>query len=438
MSMAVSPVSRTAACFDTVKIFSPRAPDFTSGEIFDIIGSEAWKGTQAMTSSEKISELYHWADVQFHRIPAVPRNLGVTALFLCAAYWASSILISHTGGENNSALVFVLAVALISLLTSGYAYGIAASIVGTLFINIFFMEPYDAFSLSRTGYPVAMLSMVAISCMVCALTARVKKQATEAVRREKQTKALYEQNEKLNAEKAAIQLQSERISIRENILRAVSHDLRTPLTAISGSVSVLLSSPEVSKKNLAMLHDIKQDADSLIVMVENLLSVTRVQDGTIPLKKREEMLEEVAGDALLTTRRRFPDCRVALDLSEDILYLPMDPLLVRQVIVNLLENAIRHSGDTEHIALRLYRQDDWAVVEVRDHGRGLSEDVCQAVRTGQPMPRSLSGDSTRGMGIGLSVCQSIIKAHGGFFTADNHRSGGAVFRFGLPMEGEGL
>lgn len=384
--------------------------------------------------SQRFKDLYHWLNIQFHRIPAVPRNLGIMALLLCAAYYASSILITHTGGENNSALVFVVAVALISLRTSGYAYGVAASIIGALFINIYFMEPYDAFSLSRTGYPVAMLSMVVISCVVCALTARVKKQAIEAVHREKKTRALYEQNEKLNAEKAAIQLESERAAIRENILRAVSHDLRTPLTSISGTVSVLLESPEISPKNLAMLSDIKQDADSLIVMVENLLSVTRVQDGTMPLKMREEMLEEVAGDALLTTRRRFPDCHVELDLSEDILYLPMDPLLVKQVIVNLLENAIRHSGDTEHITLRLFRQEDWAVAEVRDQGRGLSPEVYQAVKAGQPMPRSLSGDSTRGMGIGLSVCQNIIKAHGGFFTAENHTGGGAVFRFGLPIE----
>ena len=387
--------------------------------------------------SQRFTALYHRLDAQFHRIPAIPRNIGVMALFLCAAYWASSILITHTGGENNSALVFVLAVVFISLLTSGYFYGIAASIIGTLCINIYFMEPYAAFSLSRPGYPVALLSMVAISCVVCALTARVKKQATEAVRREKKAKALYEQNEKLNAEKAAIQLQSERISIRESILRAVSHDLRTPLTSISGAVSVLLESPDVSPKNLAMLADIKQDADGLIVMVENLLSVTRVQDGTIPLKKREEMLEEVAGDALLTTRRRFPDYPIELDLSEDILYLPMDPLLVKQVIVNLLENAIRHSGDREHIVLRLYRQDDWAVAEVRDRGRGLSPEVCQAVAAGQPMPRSLSGDATRGMGIGLSVCQSIIKAHGGWLTAANHPEGGALFSFALPTGGEG-
>lgn len=385
---------------------------------------------------QHFQNLYHWLDVQCHRIPAIPRNLGVTALFLCAAYWASGLLIGHTGGENNSALVFVLAVTMISLLTSGYAYGIAASIIGALCINIYFMEPYESFSLSRTGYPVAMLSMVAISCVVCALTARVKKQATEAVRREKKAKALYEQNERLNAEKAAIQLESERVAIRENILRAVSHDLRTPLTAISGTVSVLLESPEVSEKNIAMLSDIKQDADSLIVMVENLLSVTRVQDGTMPLKKREDLLEEVAGDALLTVRRRFPDCRVELDLPEDILYLPMDPLLVRQVMVNLLENAIRHSGDTEHIRMRLFRQEDQAVVEVRDRGRGLSPEVLQAVRTGEAMP--LTGDATRGMGIGLSVCQSIIKAHGGFFTAENDPSGGAVFRFGLPTEGAQL
>ena len=151
----------------------------------------------------------------------------------------------------------------------------------------------------------------------------------------------------------------------------------------------------------------------------------------MPLKMREEMLEEGAGDALLTTRRRFPDCHVELDLSEDILYLPMDPLLIRQVIVNLLENAIYHSGGREHITLHLCRQDDWAVVEVRDRGRGLSEEVLRAIQAGQAMP--LSGDATRGMGIGLSVCQSIIKAHGGFFTAGNRREGGAVFRFGLPM-----
>ena len=381
-----------------------------------------------------VKRFYYMAQEQFLRIPEMPRSLIVSGLFLCGAYLASGILINHTGGENNSALVFVLAVVMISLLTEGYVYGIASSIIGGFCINFFFMVPYAAFSLIYAGYPVAMISMVAISCVVCALTTRTKNQRAEAIRQEKRTKSLYELNERLNAEKTAIQLESARETIRGNILRAVSHDLRTPLTSISGAASVLLNSPEVSPQNVAMLRDIKNDADSLIIMVENLLSITRIQDGNIPLKKHEEMLEEVAGDAILTTRRRFPECHVELDMSEDILFFPMEPMLVKQVMVNLLENAIRHSGDTQHITLHLFRQDDWAVVEVRDRGKGLSPDICQAVQAGKQLEKKLSGDKSRGMGIGLSVCQRIIKAHGGFFAAGNNPEGGAVFRFGLPME----
>ena len=114
-------------------------------------------------------------------LPSVPRNLLVTLLFLCIAYVVSSILLGHTGAENNSALVFVLAVVCISSLTDGYAYGIAASLVGGFCINYYFMFPYRVFSLSYAGYPVAMVSMVAISSVVCALTSRVKLQAIEAL-----------------------------------------------------------------------------------------------------------------------------------------------------------------------------------------------------------------------------------------------------------------
>ena len=372
----------------------------------------------------------------YDRLSAVPRDICVTILALSAAYYASSILLNHTGAENNSALVFALSVALISFLTTGYFYGVIAAVLGAFFTNYYFMAPYAQFSLSRAGYPVATLSMLAISLLICALTARVKRQKEEAVRREQNTKKLYELNEKLNQEKNAIELQSERERIRDNILRAVSHDLRTPLTTISGSASVLMSSPEVSLKNVPMLQDIKNEADSMIVMVENLLSVTRIQDGNLPLTKREEMLEEVAGDAVFTTRRRFPDRQVEMELSEDILYLPMEPVLVKQVVVNLLENAIRHAGGAEPITLKLYRREEWAVVEILDRGKGVPREVIRAVREGRPVRRDLSGDSTRGMGIGLSVCGSIIKAHNGFFEAANRPEGGAVFRFGLPLSEE--
>lgn len=369
------------------------------------------------------------------RFPSVPRNIAATALFLWLAYFISKLLLGHTGAENNSALVFVLSVMVISIITTSYFYGVVASLIGGFCINYFFMYPYSSFSLSYAGYPVAMLSMMIMSIIVCFLTSRIKKMAIDAVKREQQTKVLYDQNQKLSEEKNAIQLEADRETIRSNILRAVSHDLRTPLTSISGAASVLLSSEEMqSEKNISLLNDIKNDANALITMVENLLSVTRIQEGTPPLKQREELLEEVAGDAVMTTRRRFPDASIELILSDDILFFPMEPLLIKQVMVNLLENAIRHSGNIQDITLKLFRLETWAVVEVRDHGNGLSPEVSLAIQTGQQLPRDRTGDSTRGMGIGLSVCQSIIKAHNGFFAADNAPDGGAVFRFGLPME----
>ena len=386
-----------------------------------------------MTFAAKFKNRYRkWLN-WFESVPHIPRDLVVLGLALCAAYYVSDILLNHTGVENNSALVFTLAVALVSFTTTGYVYGVVASVVGAFFTNYYFMAPYAEFSLSRVGYPVATLSMLIISIMVCALTARIKRQKEEAVRREQNTKRLYEINERLNEEKTAMQIQSERERIRSNILRAVSHDLRTPLTTISGSAAVLMSAPEISGQNVALLEDIKEEADSLIQMVENLLSVTRIQEGSVPLHKREEMLEEVAGDAILTTKRRFPHAQVEMELTEDMLYFPMDPVLVRQVIINLLENAVRHSGDKGAIRLRMGQNEEMAVLEVMDSGKGLPDHVLQAVKEGRAIRRDQSGDATRGMGIGLSVCGSIVKAHGGTFEAENRPEGGAVFRVCLPM-----
>ena len=120
--------------------------------------------------------------------------------------------------------------------------------------------------------------MLMISMLVCFLTSRIKKMAGDAGKREQKNKALYELNQKLSEEKTRIQLEADRETIRSNIFRSVSHDLRTPLTAISGAATVLMSSEEMqSEKNLSLLNDIRTDADALIVMVENLLSVTRLK-----------------------------------------------------------------------------------------------------------------------------------------------------------------
>lgn len=364
-------------------------------------------------------------------LPQVGRDLGVTVALLALASLGCWFLLQYTGQENNSALVYVLAVVLISLLTNGYGYAVAAALVGGFCTNYYFMYPYAQFSLELAGYPVAMLSMVAISLVVCTLTARVKIQAEEAQQREQSTRALYELNEKLDREKAAIRLEKDREAMRSNILRSVSHDLRTPLTAISGAAAVLLEE-DLGERNASLVSDIKTDADSLITMVENLLSVTRLQSEAAAIQKRPELLEEVAGDAVLLLRRRFPEAEVELILPQDVLVVPMDPLLIRQVIFNLLENAVRHSGAPGSLSLNLFREGEWAVTQVADQGRGLSHEVLAALAQGRDLPAQ-EGDASRGMGIGLSVCRSIVAAHGGSLEAENRSRGGAVFRFRLPM-----
>lgn len=370
-------------------------------------------------------------------LPVWLKNTLVTVCFLALACLFSAILLRHTGAENNSALVFTLAVACISLLSNGYVPGIVSSVISAVAINYFFMYPFSQFTLSLTGYPVAFLSFLFIACIVSALTTRVKLQAAEAIRREQRTKALYEMNQQLMEEKKQIELEAARESIRSNILRAVSHDLRTPLTAIAGAASVLLESETRSSKNQYLVQDIKENADWLTAMVENILSVTRIQQNDMQLQKTPEVLEEVAGEALLKIRKRFPDYNIALSLPDELLMLPMESMLITQVIMNLLENAIRHSGDREHIELALARRENRAVVTVSDRGRGIPPQTLADIRQGKQLSAGQDGDASRGMGIGLSTCQSIIKAHGGNFYADNRPEGGAVFFFELPLETEG-
>ena len=384
-----------------------------------------------------LSKLIRFIEKRLLPLPTLVKNVAVTTVILILAYLVSSVLHQHSGAENNSALVFTLAITCIARFTTGYVPGIVASFLSAVAINYYFMYPYSQFSMSFAGYPVAFVSFLVIACIVSALTTRVKIQAAEAMQREQRTKTLYEQNQRLTEEKNRIELEAARENIRSNILRAVSHDLRTPLTAISGAASVLLENMEdKSPQSVYLIQDIKENADGLSAMVENLLSITRIQQGDMHLNKTPEMLEEVAADALMNIRKRFPDIHISLELPDALLILPMEPMLIKQVIINLLENAIRHSGDREHIRLTISRDGSFAVVSVSDQGTGLPPETLRFIREGRPMPMDRSGDSTRGMGIGLSVCQSIIKAHGGYFTADNQPEGGARFQFGLPLDEE--
>ncbi len=234
----------------------------------------------------------------------------------------------------------------------------------------------------------------------------------------------------------AILLETEKEKMRSNLLRAVSHDLRTPLTGIIGSASTLLEnrtevSEDMSKK---MLTDIQQDAEWLIHMVENLLSVTKISGGNTQLKKQDEIAEEVVAEAVSRIKKRFPGVKIDVSVPNELLIVPMDATLIEQVLINLMENAIRHSGSSLPIALRLSHKKSGAVFAVSDHGKGIDPSRIPDLFDGKTT--NGSSDSTRGIGIGLSICKSIILAHNGKIFAKNNRSGGASFTFVLPMKGE--
>lgn len=341
---------------------------------------------------------------------SVLRDWLVTlGLLLLGCALSSLLLIADSSGGFVS-MIFVLMVVLTARLTSGYACGVAASFVSVVCVNYIFTYPYWEFNFTIAGYPLTFLTMLSVSLIVSALTSQNKRQEQ-------------------------LRLENEREAMRANLLRAVSHDLRTPLTSIAGSTSAILENDERldGEQKTALLRNVHDEAQWLIRMVENLLSITRMADGDTRLNKELEAVEEVLASVADKFRQRFDGVCLELSVPQEPLFVPMDAILIEQVLMNLLENAAGHGGSTR-IELSARRQSDNAVFTVRDNGTGISEEILPNIFSPALRSRTHSSDTRRNMGIGLSVCSSIVKAHGGTMSAANEPPGGAVFRFTLPME----
>ena len=313
-------------------------------------------------------------------------------------------------------LIFVLAVLIISLLTSGYFYGLLAALVSVITVNYAFTYPYNKLDFSVYGYPLTFLTMLAVGFVASTLTSRVKEQ--ERVR-----------------------LESEKERVRANLLRAISHDLRTPLTSISGVLETLINDDGAisDAERLTLLEDAAGSAEWLHRMVENLLTVTRIEDGGgSRLKKQPELLEEVIGEAVTAFNKRTPQVAISVSLPEEPLFVPMDAMLIEQVLINLFINAVEHGRGVTAITVTAACLDDTVSVAVEDNGGGFLESDLERLNQGKPARSGASdvGDTHRGMGIGLTVCRSILDAHGGSFHLANGSSGGARITLTLPLGGD--
>jgi len=234
-------------------------------------------------------------------------------------------------------------------------------------------------------------------------------------------------------EQAAILAHKEQL--RANLLRAISHDLRTPLTSISGHASNLLSNYEHLDEDMRkqMFTDIYDDSQWLISLVENLLSVTRIEEGRLNFHVTTELMDEVIEEALKHVNRKKVEHDIQVIYEDDMLLAKMDVKLILQVIINLIDNAIKYTPAGSEIKIIAKKDEHYVIVSVIDNGEGISDEwkprVFEMFFTG----KNKIVDSRRSLGLGLALCKSIINAHGGAITLQDHVPQGCNFTFTIPL-----
>lgn len=349
----------------------------------------------------------------------IVENIFRTTLIMAIATVAALCFFKLSKNATNVAIIYVLAVLLVARFTTGYIPGIAASLIGVVCVNYVFTYPFMKINFTLDGYPITFVGMMAVSTMTSALMTN-----------------LIQKNAILN-EREKMLMEAEKETMRANLLRAVSHDLRTPLTSIIGLAETCLMGKEqlTEAEKSDMVSSISEDANWLLHMVENLLSVTRIRVGAANLTTTLEPLEEVVSEALQRFRKRLPEVKVQVRIPDEFLMVPMDAVLIEQVIINLLENAAYHSQSAEPIQLLAEVQGSQVVFQVRDYGKGIDPVRLPFIFDGAGTDRNVSSDSHKGMGIGLSICKTIIVAHNGTIDAVN-QDPGVAFIFTLPLEKE--
>ncbi len=237
-------------------------------------------------------------------------------------------------------------------------------------------------------------------------------------------------------ERERIKLAMESERAKSTLLRSISHDIRTPLTGIMGASSLILESyeslDEASLKRLA--SDINEESARLIHSVQNILDMTRISEGRLLVKKEFEAVDDLISQAVSQVSKLRNSNRLQVRVPNEILLVEIDGRLMVQVLVNLLDNAYKYSGNDSSIELKAFKEHNCVVFEVSDNGPGIDEEIEDNLfEEFVTLPRNIS-DSGRGVGLGLSICKAIVDAHDGRITAFNKPSGGAVFRIELPCE----
>lgn len=227
-----------------------------------------------------------------------------------------------------------------------------------------------------------------------------------------QLAVILEQTE-LKSEKERVEMENEREKVRSNLLRAVSHDLRTPLTVISGIAETLGNSSDLKENTRQkLLADIQDESQWLIRMVENLLSITRINMDTMKVNKTAEPIEEIIEAVYQHLKKVYPEGQVEISLPSEVTFIQADPILIEQALFNIVENAFRHGEEKQPVKLTVYQKNDQTVFEIENDGE-IPLKQFEKIQTNLSSTSEVPVDSKNGLGIGLSIVKTIIHAHNG-------------------------
>lgn len=333
----------------------------------------------------------------------MPENAREYALAVAATAACTAVGFALYGVLTVTDLVMVYLVGnLFVALRGRRGPALLASVLGVLCFDFFFVPPRFTFHAEHPQYIVTFLVMFGVALIISQLAVRARAQ-TEAAKR------------------AEVVAETEKL--RSSLLSAVSHELRTPLTAIVGSASTLLQGKDGSRRDL--LENIRDEADRLTRLIHNLIETTRLESGA-SLKKELYPIEDVIGTALERVEKLLAGRKVETDLPENLPLVPLDPVLMELVFVNLIENAVRHAPEGEIDISARERMDALEIV-VSDRGPGLKPEDLDRI-----FEKFYRASAAPGAGLGLAICKAVVSAHGGTVRAENRPGGGAQFLLTLP------
>jgi two-component system sensor histidine kinase KdpD len=344
--------------------------------------------------------------------------LVVAETALC---WA---LLGHR--PTDVVMVYLLGVVVIAL-RHGLGPSLLAAALSVAAFDFFFVPPYFSLAIEDKSYLLTFLIMLMVALLVSNLADNVRRHAAK-------TSALALERARLAEEAQRAHAEMESTRVRNALLSSVSHDLRTPLAVMQGTATALLEAPEAlpPQRRREFLQTIAFEAGHLNRLVGNLLAMTALQSGDLRATKSWHPLEELVGVALNRLEEALGSHPVEVHIAEEAALVQADEMLLRQVLVNLIENAAKYTPPDAKILIAARRTAEGLEIEIADTGPGIAAGEEQAIFEKFHRATTKAG----GMGLGLTICRGILAAHGGRIWYVNRDGGGASFRFVLPVDEE--